>query len=94
MEQVIDNEPARIKGDAEGVHQIRVGLRRLRAAMSLFAALLHDSQTARVKAELKWLAGELAPARELELLVQRVAPMKRPALARYAIAFARNRSTA
>jgi triphosphatase len=56
---------------------MRVGLRRLRAAISLFAALLHDPQTATIKAELKWLAGELGPARELEVLVQRVAPMKR-----------------
>ena len=77
LKQVIDNEPALIKGDPEGVHQMRVGLRRLRAAMSLFAVLLHDPQTAAIKAELKWLAGELGPARELEVLVQRVAPMKR-----------------
>ena len=77
LKQVIDNEPALIKGDPEGVHQMRVGLRRLRAAMSLFAALLHDPQTVTIKAELKWLAGELGPAREFEVLVQRVAPMKR-----------------
>jgi len=57
---------------------MRVGLRRLRAAMSLFAALLRDPQTAAIKNELKWLAGELGPARELEVLVNRVvAPMKR-----------------
>ena len=77
LKQVIDNEPALIKGDPEGVHQMRVGLRRLRAAISLFVALLHDPQTVTIKAELKWLAGELSPARELEVLVQRVAPMKR-----------------
>jgi len=77
LKQVIDNEPALIKGDPEGVHQMRVGLRRLRAAMSLFAAFLHDPQTVTIKAELKWLAGELGPAREFEVLVQRVAPMKR-----------------
>jgi len=77
LKQIIDNESALIKGDPEGVHQMRVGLRRLRAATSLFAALLHDPQTVTIKAELKWLAGELGPARELEVLVQRVAPMKR-----------------
>jgi len=77
LKQIIDNEAALIKGDPEGVHQMRVGLRRLRAAMSLFAALLHDPQTVAIKAELKWLAGELGPAREFEVLVQRVAPMKR-----------------
>jgi inorganic triphosphatase YgiF len=78
LKQAINNEPALIRGDPEGVHQMRVGLRRLRAAMSLFAALLRDPQTAAIKNELKWLAGELGPARELEVLVSRVvAPMKR-----------------
>jgi CHAD domain-containing protein len=57
---------------------MRVGLRRLRAAMSLFAALIRDPQTAVIKKELKWLGGELGPARELEVLMSRViAPMRR-----------------
>src|SRR5262249_59324633 len=67
-----------VAGDPEGVHQMRVGLRRLRAAMSLFADILQDPQTAALKEELKWLTGELGPARELEVLVTRVvAPVKR-----------------
>lgn len=80
LKQIIDNEPGVMKGDPEGVHQMRVGLRRLRAAMSLFAMLLHDSQAEAIKAQLKWLAEQLGPARELEVLVSRVvAPMgKRP----------------
>jgi len=78
LKQVINNEAALIKGDPEGVHQMRVGLRRLRAAMSLFAVLLRDPQTEAIKSELKWLAGELGPAREFEVLVNRVvAPMER-----------------
>jgi inorganic triphosphatase YgiF len=78
LKQIVANESALNKGDSEGVHQMRVGLRRLRAAMSLFAALLRDPQTAAIKSELKWLGGELGPARELEVLVNRVvAPMKR-----------------
>ena len=77
LKQIINNEAALIGGNPEGVHQMRVGLRRLRAAMSLFAILLPDPQTAAVKTELKWLAGELGPARELEVLVNRVAaPMR------------------
>jgi triphosphatase len=78
LKQVIGNEPALLAGDAEGVHQMRVGLRRLRAAMSLFKDILQDPQTAALKDELKWLAGELGPARELEVLVTRVvAPVRR-----------------
>jgi triphosphatase len=78
LKQVIGNEQALINGDPEGVHQMRVGLRRLRAGLSLFSVILHDPQTAAIKAELKWLAGELGPARELDVLVQRVVtPVKR-----------------
>lgn len=55
--------------DAEGVHQMRVGLRRLRAAISLFADILPRASTARIKAELKWLTGELAPAREIDVFL-------------------------
>jgi triphosphatase len=78
LRQVVGNEPALLKGDLEGVHQMRVGLRRLRVAMSLFSDILRDAQTATIKAELKWLTGELGPARELDVLVKRVvAPVQR-----------------
>jgi triphosphatase len=83
LRQIIDNEPALIKGDSEGVHQMRVGLRRLRVAMSLFSALLQDSQTPTIKDELKWLTGELTPAREVEVLMKRVVkPLKKKGAAR------------
>ena len=72
LRQIAGNESAVLKDDAEGVHQMRVGLRRLRAAISLFSAILQDPQTEKVKAELKWLTGELGPARELEVLIARV----------------------
>jgi CHAD domain-containing protein len=62
---------------------MRVGLRRLRAAMSLFSTFLHDPQTEAIKAELKWLTGELAPAREIEVLMNRVVkPLKKKGDAR------------
>src|SRR5215510_10728233 len=78
LKQMIGNEPALLAGDPEGVHQMRVGLRRLRAAISLFADILPDPQTAVLKDDLKWLTGELGPARELEVLVTRVvAPVRR-----------------
>src|SRR5262249_18158806 len=77
LKQVINNVTALAKGDPEGVHQMRIGLRRLRAAMSLFGDLLDDDQTTVIKTELKWLAGELTPAREFEVFTERViVPMK------------------
>lgn len=57
--------------DPQGVHQMRVGLRRLRAAISLFSAALRDAGTQRIKAELKWLTNELAPARELDVFLEK-----------------------
>jgi triphosphatase len=69
LKQVVDNEPALSRGDPEGVHQMRIGLRRLRAAISLFDQLLQDQPTEAIKAELKWLTRELASARELEVLI-------------------------
>ena len=72
LQQVLGNEQALLRGDADGVHQMRVGVRRLRAAMSLCSELLRDSQSAAVKAELRWLAEELAPVRELDVLMRQV----------------------
>jgi CHAD domain-containing protein len=39
------NERAVRHGDPEGVHQMRVGLRRLRAAMSIFKEMLPGPET-------------------------------------------------
>src|SRR5262249_23811728 len=72
LQQIAGNEPAALKDDAEGVHQMRIGLRRLRTAISIFAALLEDPQTEKIKAGLKWFTGELGPARELDVLLARV----------------------
>ncbi|RTE94080.1 CYTH and CHAD domain-containing protein [Bradyrhizobium sp. LVM 105] len=69
LRQITSNaDPVRDR-NAEGVHQMRVGLRRLRAAISLFADLLPRASTARIKTELKWLTGELAPAREIDVFL-------------------------
>jgi inorganic triphosphatase YgiF len=84
LHHVAANEPAVREQDAEGVHQMRVGLRRLRAAMAVFSDLLDDEQTARIRRELKWLTNELGPARDLDVYVtgnikplQRTLPDKR-----------------
>jgi len=72
------NRAAVEAGDAEGVHQMRVGLRRLRAAISFFKDLLQDRESARIKRDLKWLLGELGPARDLDVLIsESVEPLQR-----------------
>ena len=56
--------------DAEAIHQMRVGLRRTRAAISLFDDVLPRASTKRIKEELKWLTAELAPAREIDVFLK------------------------
>jgi inorganic triphosphatase YgiF len=70
LRHIAANEAAVRRSESEGVHQMRVGLRRLRAAISLFSNLLGDQETERVKAELKWLTGKLGPARDVDVYVR------------------------
>ena len=64
--------------DPEGVHQMRVGLRRLRAAISLFSKTLPGKKTEEIKIELRWLTNELARARELDVfLEEKIGPVAR-----------------
>lgn len=62
------NEAAARDGrDPEGVHQMRVAVRRLRSALGLFRPVLATEAHDRWTAELKWLLGELGPARDLDV---------------------------
>jgi triphosphatase len=71
LRQVAGNELAVRQGDPEGIHQMRVGLRRLRAAISLFRVMLQGRETDRVKGELKWLTVQLGSARDTDVLVSK-----------------------
>lgn len=64
------NHEAVIAGAPEGVHQMRVGLRRLRAALSVFKELLRGPETEAIKTDLKWLTEELGPARDMDVLAK------------------------
>lgn len=57
---------------AEAVHQARVGLRRLRAAISVFRSAIDDSQRALVSAELRWIASSLGDARDIDVYISNV----------------------
>jgi inorganic triphosphatase YgiF len=72
LRQLVANQLATLRGDPEGLHQMRVALRRLRAAISLFADMLLDPQTEEMKTQFKWITQELGPARELDVFIRRV----------------------
>jgi inorganic triphosphatase YgiF len=56
----------------EAVHQTRVGLRRFRAALAAFKPLACDQQRPHIDGEVKWLAGELDAARDLDVFIEGV----------------------
>jgi len=70
LDHALSNERAVRAGDPEGVHQMRVGLRRLRAALSIFQELLHGPEPESVNRNLKWLTRQLSPARDIDVLLE------------------------
>jgi inorganic triphosphatase YgiF len=70
LDHAAANERTVRERDTEGVHQMRVGLRRLRAAISIFKELLPGQETEAVKTELKWLTKQLGPARDFDVLLE------------------------
>jgi CHAD domain-containing protein len=62
-------DPARTWDDIEGVHQLRVTFRRMRSALSLFRAAIAKSASLHWAQEMRWVAGELGPARDLDVFI-------------------------
>ena len=86
------NEDRVHEGDPEAIHQMRVGLRRLQAAIACFKDLLGDAQSGRIQSECRWLRERLGPARDLDVLVrQGLAPFKTGAARRRELAGLRRR---
>lgn len=64
-------------GEAEAIHQMRVAVRRLRSAMTMFKLLLNASDNDALRPELRWLQQTLGAARDWDvLLADTVAPLK------------------
>lgn len=53
--------------DPEGPHQLRVGLRRLRAAMALFRRCVSGDEAVRLNAEARWLGRVVSAKRDLDV---------------------------
>ena len=69
VRQIALNERGVRAGSGEAVHQMRVGLRRLRAALSLFKNVLRPDEVDDLKRELVWLTEQLAAARDYDVLI-------------------------
>jgi triphosphatase len=73
LAQMQGNEASVMHGSTpEGIHQMRVGLRRLRSALRLFAAWISLPPT--LQLELAWLGNELGAARDADVLADSTLP--------------------
>ena len=54
--------------DPEGPHQLRIGLRRLRSAFSVFSPVLESPEMARLNEEARWLGQEVGRLRDLDVV--------------------------
>jgi CHAD domain-containing protein len=71
---VAHNEAAaRIPGSVEGVHQMRVGVRRLRGALRLLRREIGSARAARLRDALAPVADALGAVRDLDVLLERIA---------------------
>lgn len=70
---VVDHDHViRIDDDIEGVHQARVGTRRIRSHLRTFKALVDPGWSAPLRSELKWLAAALGEVRDRDVLLARL----------------------
>lgn len=70
--KIRDHEPGTRTGvDIEALHDMRVAVRRSRAALGLFRQSLPEGRRAH-QAELRWLGRRLGPVRDLDVLIERI----------------------
>jgi CHAD domain-containing protein len=75
VDELARHDPgARLDDDPERIHRIRVATRRARSALRTARPLLDVEWARGLRDELKWLGNELAPARDLDVLLARLAP--------------------
>jgi inorganic triphosphatase YgiF len=65
--------------DPEWIHQMRVGVRRLRSCLSLARRLVPPAALGHLEDDLRWLGGTLSPARDLDVFLGETLPAMREA---------------
>src|SRR5687767_672939 len=72
VDRIVHHDAGMRAGDVESLHQARVGLRRLRSHLRLFAPLLDGPWSDSLNAELHGLARQLGEVRNLDVLINRL----------------------
>ncbi len=65
--------------DPEWIHQMRVGVRRLRSCLALVRRHVPPAVLGHLDGDLRWLAGALGPARDLDVFTAQTLPAMRAA---------------
>lgn len=69
LRHITSNQEAALQGRSEGIHQMRIGLRRLRVALSIFKDMLRRRDVIGIKNKIKWLTDQLSPARDYQVFL-------------------------
>ncbi len=73
VEALLAHDPGARRGDdPEDVHQLRVATRRLRAFLRAAGVLVEKEWARSLREELGWLGGHLGPARDLDVMLDRL----------------------
>jgi len=73
-QRLLEHDPGvRLGSEPEELHQLRVATRRLRAFLRAGRDLLESGWAASLRDELGWLGRALGPARDLDVLIERLA---------------------
>ena len=74
LEHMFANEIPTLEGRAEGVHQTRVAMRRVRAALRAFKRILSYDKRKAFNGEFRWFQQRLAPARDWQVFLNETLP--------------------
>ena len=75
LEHLFDNRVPVLRGKPGGVHQSRVAMRRLRAALRAFKGVLPYDKRKAFNSELRWFQQRLAPARDWHVFLDETLPL-------------------
>ena len=74
LQQLFQNERPTIEGIPEGIHQARVSIRRIRAALRAFKRVLPYDKRKAFNGEFRWFQHRLAPARDWHVFYSETLP--------------------
>ena len=70
LEEVATNHEALSSGNPAALHQTRIALTRLKAAIAFYGPMVADTEWTRLKSELKWLSAHLGATRDLDVAIE------------------------